>query len=289
MLVGDVVAMMGQDGRGGPPDAVAFSADGASYRWVYVPALGNPLISNLQVKTGEKGNTVVVYPALDMANPETVKRWEGVVPNSLVEVEVNDGRGAPADESFVGTRMKRLDGTREYPLVVAQVIAASRDRYAARVKGMQKEIDAALDEEGKAALKDAKPTGPRETAELFYVTWLTGPERLRVCFRTTITDGAYQYGRGVELNPVDPLPLPPKPPKGGLKDAPASGASPRLPPPGAGVRFGKMYGVEFGTAYEMSKTGKLVRVETLPIQGFHRELPPPPAPFGGPTDPRRVP
>src|SRR5262249_38557648 len=37
VLVSDVAAMMGQEGRGGPPDAMAFSSGGNSYRWVYVP------------------------------------------------------------------------------------------------------------------------------------------------------------------------------------------------------------------------------------------------------------
>ena len=30
----------------------------------------------------------------------------------------------------------------------------------------------------KAALKEKKPTGPRETAELFYISWLPETERL---------------------------------------------------------------------------------------------------------------
>src|SRR5262249_33596999 len=37
VLVSDVRAVMAQEGRGGPPDAVGFSAGGNSYRWIYVP------------------------------------------------------------------------------------------------------------------------------------------------------------------------------------------------------------------------------------------------------------
>ena len=201
VLVGDVAAMMNQEGRSGPPDALAFSRDGGSYRWVYVPANGNAIISNLQVKVGEKGDKTVVYPALNMANPETVKQWEIKTPYALVEVDVNDTRGAPADEDFVSTRMKRLDDTKEYPLLVTEAIASLRDRYAARVKDMKKSIDDALDAES----KNAKLTGPRETAELMYVTWLPDSDRLCVRFRTTLKDGAYQYGGGgPEDRPPDP-------------------------------------------------------------------------------------
>jgi hypothetical protein len=278
VLVSDVGAMMSHDGRSGPPDAIGFSTAGYSYRWVYVPAEGKPLIANLSVKVGPKGDNTVVYPALDMANPETVKRWGVTTPYALVEMEVNDSQGAPADESFVGTHMKRLDGTREYPLEVPEVIASLKDRYAAHVKDEQKRIDAAMDEERKVALKDRKATGPRETAELMYVTWLPESKRLRVCFRTTITDGAYQYGNGVGLDPRDPAP-----PKLGPRD------SPRFPAPGSGVRFGTTFGVEFGAAYEVAKSGKLVLIEMLPIQSSHRELPPPPAPGGPLNGPRRIP
>src|SRR5262245_39215382 len=38
VLVPDVVKVMGQEGRSGPPDAVAFSSGGGSYRWAYVPS-----------------------------------------------------------------------------------------------------------------------------------------------------------------------------------------------------------------------------------------------------------
>jgi hypothetical protein len=273
VLASDVAAMMGQEGRGGPPDAMGFSADGCSYRWVYTPANGASLIQNLQVKVGEKGDATVVYPALNMANAETVKPWDIKVPYALVEVEVNDGKGAPADESFVGTHMKRLDDTKDYPLLVSEVVAELKKRYGDRVKDMQKGIDAAMDDQAKAVLKERKMTGPRETSDLMYVTWLPDSESLSMRFRTTVTDGAYQYGNGVA--PVD---LPPfvKPKEG--KEA-ADRAPPRLPPPGPGIggRFGTQIGVEFGAAYEVSKTGKLVRVQTLPIQAFQKELPPPPA------------
>src|SRR5436309_12899303 len=85
VLVSDVGAMMGQEGRGGPPDALAFSARGGSYRWVYVPAAASPLISNLNVRVGERGDKTVVYPALNLANPVTVKRWGITTPYALVE------------------------------------------------------------------------------------------------------------------------------------------------------------------------------------------------------------
>src|SRR5262249_53574994 len=87
ILVSDVRAMMAHDGRGGPPDAMGFSVNGNSYRWVYVPVTQNVLINNLQVKVGEKGEGTRVYPTLSMASPTTVKQWNITVPYALVEVE----------------------------------------------------------------------------------------------------------------------------------------------------------------------------------------------------------
>src|SRR5262249_61641281 len=104
--------------------------------------------------------------SLSMASPQTVKQWDIAVPYALVEVEVNDGLGAPADQAFVATKMKRLDGTKEFPLQLADVLADLRKRYPDDVKARQKAIDEALAEEQKVALKDRKPTGPRETTEL---------------------------------------------------------------------------------------------------------------------------
>src|SRR5262249_13232560 len=129
VLVSDVVAMMGQEGRGGPPDAMGFSAGGSSYRWVYVAVTEKPLINNLQVKIGEQGDRIKIYPSLSMANAQTIKQWNIAGPYALVEVEVNDSNGAPADESFVATKMTQLDGTKDFPLKLNDVIADARKKY----------------------------------------------------------------------------------------------------------------------------------------------------------------
>src|SRR5262245_55467938 len=58
LLVSDVRAFMAHDGRGGPADAMGFSAGDNSYRWIYVPTpdARNPQISNLNVEVGKKAN-----------------------------------------------------------------------------------------------------------------------------------------------------------------------------------------------------------------------------------------
>ena len=97
----------------------------------------------------------------------------------------------------------------------------------------------------KKALGDGKPTGPKETAEVMLVTWMAEAGRLRVTFRTTVTDGAYQYGNGVELRDPPALPVIPAAPPGGAAPAPPA----RL----EGTRFGTSFGVEFGRQYDLTK------------------------------------
>ena len=96
-------------------------------------AADSAIITNLQVPTGDKGQ-VKVYPRLNMANPKTVKHWGVKNPYTLVEVEVNDGDGSPAGDSFVASNVKVLEGTKEYPLKVAEAVAEVSKRYAAYVK-----------------------------------------------------------------------------------------------------------------------------------------------------------
>jgi hypothetical protein len=283
LLVDDVKAYMGFDGRGGPPDAMGLSLNNNSYRWIYVPTpdAAMPLISGLTVEVGEKGDKKKTYPKLGMANPTFAKGWGINVPYSLVEVEVNDGDGAPPGEAFVATKVTRLDGSKKYPLDVTKCVEKARERYKADSKAMAARIEKLLEAEGKKVLKDRKVTGPRETAQLEYMTWLTEKETLRVAFRTRVSDGSYSEveGRGFgRPGPVRPAPVPPV----------AKGAAGKLalrfpppPPPPFKVKVGVTFGVEYGFAYEFDKEGKQVKRQELKPEGFSHELQPPPG-LGGP-------
>ncbi len=266
VLVANVVAVMGQDGRSGPPDAIAFSRNAGSYRWVYTPTEANALITNLQVQVGEKGQQVKVYPKLNMANAKNLAPWKVEGPVALVEVEVNDGLGAPADEGFVATKMRRLDRTKEFPFDLPKVIADLRKTYAEHQKSHQAAWNRVLADARKKWLKDRQPTGPRETQELFYVTWLADKNLLRVHFRTRISDGAYtEVDGGADINRLPPL-------RRGWREA----RRPPPPPPGGKFRTGTTFGVEFGVAYEVAIDGEVVRILELLPEAFGQELPIPP-------------
>ncbi len=101
-----------------------------------------------------------------------------------------------------------------------------------------------------------------------YVSWLPDKERLVVRFRTKVTDGAYKYTDGGAFD----RPLPP------------GGFGRRPPPRPFKVRYGTTFGIEYGMAYEVSKTGTVEKTLALPAKAFKEVLPPPPgAVRGGPV------
>lgn len=280
VLLSDGQPVLSTEGRSGPADQLVFSSGGNSYRWIYVPTQGNAQITNLQVAVGNKGERVV-YPALNLANPPAVLGWGVKSQYSLVELEVNDGRGSPAEDAFVATKCKVLDGTKEYPLKVVEVIFSLKDRYAEYLSKQQKTIDQAMKDAGDKALKGRTATGPREKKDLMYVTWLPETSTMRVHFKTTLSDGAYQtIGGGANPgNPrPNPLPLPPIPKR---KMAFADPFETHFvlraaPPKGFQVKIGTTFGIEFGRAYVVNKNGEVTATEDLPIESFSHELNAPP-------------
>lgn len=268
VLVSDPKAIMAREGRTGPSDALAFSRGGDSYRWVYVTVKEKPGLGTLLIAVGEKGDKMKEFHNLSLATLPTVWHFGITQPYSLVEVEVNGGLGSPADESFVATQMEVLDGTEKFSLKVTEVLDQSRRRYQAYLDKEQKDIETALKEAQKKALGERRPTGPRETSQLVYLTWLPETQQLRVTFQTQVSDGAYSYAQGVE--PAR---------KNGPR--PHVGPDSANPPQGQGVRFGIMFGVELGMTYDVAKTGTLQRSRPQALRVFSKEIPPPPggAPF----------
>jgi hypothetical protein len=264
VLAAGVQPVLQTEGRSGPADALGFSANNCSYRWVYVSVQKNPTIGNLDVTVGSEGK-MKQFRNLSIATLENVKPLGITAPYTLVEVEVNSGLGSPAGDSFVATGLKVLDGTKEFPLNVAKVVSELQQRYATYLRKHDEGISVKINEARKEALKGLKASGPREKTELLFLTWLSKTERLQVQFRTQISDGDYKYGRGVDLKRKD-------------------GASPDAKSPAdKGPRFGTTFGIELGVTYEVDRTGKSVSSSESPMRTFQHEIPPPPQGPGGPV------
>lgn len=275
ILLADGQPILSTEGRSGPADQLVFSSGGNSYRWVYVPTQDKPMITNLQVPIGDKGEKTV-YAALNLANPPSVLPWTIKTPYTLVEVEVNSGRGSPANDSFVGTNFKILDGTADYPLKVSDVVKQVKDRYAEHLSKQKDKIDQAMKDAATKYLAGKAPTGPREQKDLMYLTWLPESNTMRVHFKTTISDGAYQIinvGPNLKDPPPLPVPLPPKKVgRGQLEPVLLRVAPPKLGP----VKVGTTFGIEFGLAYVIDKKGDVTGTQELPIESFSQQLNAPP-------------
>jgi hypothetical protein len=325
VLVYDAQPVLSQEGRSGPTDQLCFAQDGMSYRWVYVVAQGNAMIQNLQVPIGKDANGgKMIFDRLNMASPKTVAPHGIMTKYTLVEVEVNNGAGSPPEDSFVATKFRVLEGTKEFPLKVSQVLDQLKQNYTQYVKQQEQNIEAEMVKSQQAALKDQKPTGPRAKTDLIYLTWMTADNTLEVRFLSKLADGQYQFIQG-GVNPP-PFPLPP-PPLKDPKQPPPPGAAPAQPPvpaavpqavpapvpqaapapvplqaapnapfppppPQFQVKIGTTFGVEYGRIYTVSKEGKITNTQNLEVTPFMNVLPPPPGvggPFGGVQPPRPLP
>jgi hypothetical protein len=262
VLVYDAQPVLNAEGRTGPRNQLCFAQNGCSYRWVYVQVAQNPTWPSLDIPVGRETERKP-FKDLSLATPETVTRFGVTTKYALVEMEVNGGLGGPAHHSFAATKMTRLDGTKEYPLNVAKVVEELGKKYEDHLRDEAQKIDAAMVEAGEKYLKEEMATGPRERSELLFLTWLPESQRLRAHFRTHISDGAYKYAAGLNIELGPPAPAVSRP--GDLLPA-------RLP---NGLRYGKQFGIEFGMAYEVSKSGEIEKSLVLPIEAFQKELPMP--------------
>jgi hypothetical protein len=267
ILIENPAALLAHEGRSGPPDQFCFAHGNASYRWVYVVTEdAQPQISDLRVRAGEKGEIELRYPKLRIANLASLAPLGVKARYTLVEIEINEGKGSPAEDALVATGVFVVEGSKKYPFKTAELLDKVARQHADWTRTLDKDIDRALADLTAKTLGDKKPLNPRKTTELVYVTWLPETECIRVHF---VTKHALDDIREVEEGP-EPQP---RPAEG--KDPPAPGLP---PPPRFRVASGVTFGVEFGRAYEISKTGDIKAVARMPLETFVHQQPPRPLP-----------
>jgi hypothetical protein len=261
VLVVDAQPVLSLEGRSGPADQICLGYNGGSYRWLYVQVDKNPMIPWLNLPVGPTGAERKRFEKLSLANATNLKPLGVDAKYALVEIEVNGGLGSPADDSCVATKLKVLDGSAEFPLKVEQIIDDLAKRYKDYQSEQAREINVLMEKAAAAAIKDRRSSGQRERSDVMFVTWIPETERLRVHFRTTISDGLYQYAE--DMGP------------GFAQRGMAFTMKRGGPVPTAAVSraaSGPRYGTQFGVAYEVSKSGKVERTLTLPMETFQREI-----------------
>jgi hypothetical protein len=258
VFVTDIKDAMAAEGRSGPPGAVGFAFGRSPYRWVYLPCEGKSEdASTITLPVGSIPGEERQFKDVCVATQASLKSLGFTAPYSLVEVEVNDGLGSPANaDKFKASQPRLLEGTDAYHLRVSDVVRDLKERYKAYLEGQRQEIDKAINHLAIDELKKQAPTGPRETSDQIYVTWVMERDFLRVEFRTRVVDGFFKYGKGIEQGPTQ------------LQFR-------RSPTQKRGSRYGTIIEAELGMIYEVSRAGDLERSEPVPLGISHQELPPP--------------
>ncbi|MDX2036902.1 MAG: hypothetical protein SFX72_09635 [Isosphaeraceae bacterium] len=253
VIVLDAQDAFAAEERFGPAGASGFASGVGSYRWFYVAAEDPGKGDDLTVNVGSPKDAVADFSGVVPATRRTLPRAirEGVC--RLAEVEVNGGKGSPADEVFVATRIVPLDRSPEYPLDLSEVVARARTDWAARFHPDSEGVARSLEEARRAALGDAKPTGPLETLREIRVTWLPRERKILLELRTTVANGRYAFGKGT---------------------AP-SDAAPGSKPDDRGRRYGTSYGVRRTEVLEISPRGEILSRSSTPISLWKETIPPP--------------
>jgi len=236
-------------------DAIYLSLNGDSYRWFYAPLAANdPRTNSVTVPVVDR-RARMQFERVLLLRDSSIQSIGMTADFHLVEIEVNGGHGSP-EGTFVASKIRKLDGSKEYPLKVAEVVRGLQSRYSDYLTNNSREIDVGM---SKAAAKVAgrkKELGLRHREDSMYVTWMMDSERLEVRFLTRITDTAELYP-GARTDEAARYTT------AARRAGPISTAR-----AGYDYQPGPQFGIEFGMAYVVSKEGKLERSIALPIEPF---------------------
>lgn len=247
VLASNNQTLLANEGRKGPADALTLGTGTGSQYWVYLPDQKKPMIGAMLFPVGKDGKQLQRFNRLNFATVEKLKPAGITQPFTLVEVEVNGGRGSPAKPSFVATSIQPVEGTKLYPLHATEVIDRLQERFAKWKLTRARALDVALTAERHELgwLKSKDTT--RSEEQLFYVTWISDRKVLQVQIRH-------------RLQEKDPLATLARP-------AIAYQADDGTPPK---TKAERIIGVEEGVAFEVSRQGKVDRMEAIPLKEFHR-------------------
>jgi hypothetical protein len=244
VLVAPVEKVLKAEGRTGPADAVAFSRDGGSYRWMYLPALERGQGERVSVELPD--GTTRPFPNSVFASREELARRGLRGRYVLVEALVNGGMGSAPSESFVATELRTFDGPGGTP-----VLDKFADQVAERCRS-----DAA----SWSQLQDALNALTRSAAEkslaakqslFLYVTWWSLPRKVGIDCRMDLTRRETRRGIGIVPN---------------LERA----------APQEMQEYGTELKAEKVLAYSISEAGALEMTNRGDIKTFEFRIPPPP-------------
>jgi len=170
MLVGDTGAALAAEGRAGPADAVLFSRDGTSYRWLYLTAKRDERGEPVTVEVGAKRGEEQTFENAVFATSEILSRRGITALYAVVEVQVNAGKGSPATDRFVATKLRLLEGTPDFPPRTENLVQNALQRC--RAEPPSEEAEHLFKRLGQEALPGNAPF-ERNLLITPHITWLS--------------------------------------------------------------------------------------------------------------------
>lgn len=246
VLASNNQTLLANEGRKGPANAVTFGSGAGSQRWIYLPDQKKPMIGAMLFPVGPDGKKLQRFNRLNLATAENLKSAGITERFALVELEVNGGLGSPAAQSLVATSIKSVEGTKQYPLKVAEVIEGLQARFDKWNSGNPHTLEAALARQRKELGWYKGKETRRNEERIFYVSWLPARKVLQVQI----------LNRLQEHDPLATLARP----------AIAYQADDGTPPK---TKAERTVAAEEGLGFEVSRFGKIERMESIPLRGFH--------------------
>jgi hypothetical protein len=206
LLVSDSAATLRAAGRSGPADAVLFSRDADGYRWIYLrsPAANNSGVTVPVPGPAGRGSPVRErFDGFAVATPALLRNLGVTDPFTVVEVEVNAGRGSPAGaDRFVATGIRQLDGSSgKFPFSATAAIVRIREMCSER-GDFQHQV------RQKAAFALAQETGHAfETSEpslQIHATWNSRAERIDAACVIEVIAAETRVGEGTVASKETP-------------------------------------------------------------------------------------
>ena len=244
VLVADAAAVLEQEGRSGPADAVLFSHDGASYRWILLPVIRGETGESATVEVGA-ATLPKKFENVLLANRSALAARNLAPTYSLVEVEVNGGLGSPATDRFVATGLRRLDGSRQMPMDLAPAVDAALAKC--KEQWPAADAQARFDDAQRSAL-GAQAHLIKEQRTIPFVTWLSNERQVQVT--CTVSVSGRERKSGVGIVPDRPHDVQQTP-------------------------YGKTFEVRWTARYLISQTGQITTAPGARLETFLSELPPP--------------
>jgi hypothetical protein len=242
-----------QEGRFG--SFVGLSSGEGSYRdiWLRCPANDPDALKRLDFSVGSSSGKEISFGPVRLASVGQIRELGGRNDYNLVEVEVNDGRGSAAYERFLASKIRFLDGSREFPLRVERVLSDLTKQAKAQRQEKVGEVEKTLAKAAREALGDKRPSEPLSENHFLYVTWLPVKEQLRAIFKRDIISGPHSHYDTYERRPND---------------------DPRKPQK-VSTPCGPFFGVEIIQEYTADKTGTAITSAPLQLKSFTGKVPAP--------------